>query len=313
MSEPIAYLNGKFVPYSQASLSVADLGVVSGASITEMARTFRHQLFQLEPHLERLEHSLAGLEIERPVSRQELSTLCHQVASENAKLIPADHDLGLVVFVTAGQNLTYLGRAGLTATTTPTVCIHTFPLPFELWADKYESGLHLITTTVKGPPEDVIPASIKHRNRLHWYLADKQVKKTDAAAMAVMTDPDGFLTETATGNLCVVEGQTIATPEEHVLRGVSRQVVADLASSLGLSFAYGRISPNDLGQAKEAFLTSTPHCLLPITKFNGLSVGDGRPGPIYRRLLDAWSQLVGVNIAAQMQRGTLERQSSESR
>lgn len=309
MNEPIAYLNGRFVPQSQATLSVTDLGVVAGASVTEMARTFRHELFQLAPHLERLEHSLSAIEINLPLNRDELTALCQHVVRENAKLIPADHDLGLVIFVTAGQNLTYLGRAGLAAAKTPTVCVHTFPLPFELWADKYASGLHLITTSIKCPDDDVIPASIKHRNRLHWILADQQVKKQDPAAMAIMTDSDGYLTETATGNICVVEGTTIVTPEQHILRGVSRHVVADLATSLGMSFAYGRVTPDDLSRSKEAFLTSTPHCLLPITRFNGREIGDGRPGPVFQSLIEAWSRLVNVDIINQMTRGALARTS----
>lgn len=311
MNEPIAYLNGQLIPVSQAALSVFDLGVVAGAAATEMVRTFRHQLFLLDQHLDRLEHSLNRLRIDPKIPRADLNALCQRIASDNCRLLHPDHDLGLVVFVTAGQNLTYLGRAEIARARTPTVCIHTFPLPFELWADKYSSGLHLVTTTIKSIPDDVLDASIKHRNRLHWHLAEIEAKQTDPAAMALLTDQDGYLTEAAAGNLCVVEGATILTPERHVLRGVSRDHLAELAPRLGLTMAYTRLTVEDLARSTEALLTSTPPCLLPVTRFNGQEIGSGRPGPVFQKLLSAWSDEVGLNIAEQMRSGASSRATAE--
>ncbi len=307
MTEPIAYLNGQFVPISRASLSVFDLGIVAGSSVTEMTRTFRHVPFRLNEHLDRLEQSLKLVRIDPRVSRDELVSICERVVSENHKLIPADHDLGLIVFVTAGQNLTYLGLSELSRARTPSVCVHTFPLPFELWAERYETGLHLATTSIGSLPDDVIDTRIKHRSRLHWHLADVQAKKVDPSAMAVLLDQDGFVTETATGNLCVVEGGTIVTPSQHVLHGISREVVADLATSLGLSFATARVTPDDLARASEVFLTSTPNCMLPVTRFNNNPIGQGGPGPVFQRLISAWSKLVGLDIIGQMRDGARSR------
>lgn len=307
MTEAIAYLNGQFVPISQAALSVFDLGVVAGASAAEMARTFRHLPFRLNEHLSRLENSLKLLGIKPGLDRRELTSICERVIGENAQLIPADHDLGLIVFVTAGQNLTYLGRSGIELARTPSVCVHTFPLPFELWADKYETGLHLVSTSINSIPDRVIDSTAKHRNRLHWHLADLEAKRIDPAAMAVLFDEEGFLTETATGNLCVVEGTTILTPQLHVLKGISRDVVDEITSRLGMTMAYTRLTPEDLSRSNEAFLTSTPHCLLPVTRFNQQTIGNGRPGAVFHRLISAWSELVNVDIVEQMIRGARSR------
>jgi branched-chain amino acid aminotransferase len=309
MNEPIAYINGDFLPISRAALSVFDLGVVAGASVTEMVRTFRHVPFRLEEHLDRLEQSLKYVRVEAPVPREQLVSICAKVVDENSRLIPNDHDLGLIVFVTAGQNLTYLGRQEMKRARTPSLCVHTFPLPFELWADRYETGLHLVTTSVHSIPDDVIDTGIKHRSRLHWHLADVEAKQRDSTAMALLTDHEGYLTETATGNLCVVEGSTILTPSLHVLKGISRGVVAELASSLGLSMGFTRLKPDELARVNEAFITSTPHCLLPVTKFNDRLIGSGVPGPVFHRLIQAWSNLVGVDIVGQMRNGAnfLER------
>lgn len=307
MTEAIAYLNGEFVPISQAALSVFDLGVVAGCSVTEMARTFRHQPFRLDEHLNRLAQSLDIVKIDPHLAQAELRSICSQVVEANGRLIPPDHDLGLVIFVTAGQNLTYLGLNNRARARTPSVCVHTFPLPFELWADRYKTGLHLVTTSVASLPDNVIDSRVKHRSRLHWHLADHQAKKSDPSAMAILTDQNGFLTETATGNLCVVEGSTIVTPSQHVLPGISCEVAGELAASLGLSFVTTRILPDELSRCSEAFLTSTPHCMLPVTRFNGAPLGTGKPGPIFQRLIAAWSQLVGVDIVLQMHEGARSR------
>ncbi len=307
MTEPIAYLNGHFVPISKAALSVFDLGIVAGASVTEMTRTFRHVPFRLSEHLDRLEQSLKLVNIDPRLSRDELVSICERVVSDNQRFIPSDHDLGLIVFVTAGQNLTYLGLSELSRARTPSVCVHSFPLPFELWAERYETGLHLVTTSIGSLPDDVIDSRIKHRSRMHWHLADIQAKKVDASAMAVLIDQDGFLTETATGNICVVEGTTIVTPSQHVLHGISRDVVADLATSLGLTFATSRVKPDELARASEAFLTSTPHCMLPVTRFDNRPIGQGVPGPVFQQLITAWSKLVGLDIVGQMRDGAKSR------
>ncbi len=309
MTTPIAYLNGEFVPVSEAKLHVFDLGIVGGVSITEMARTFRHVPFRLDQHLERLTRSLNGVGFEPGLTTGELRAICEQVVTENAELIPHHHDLGLIVFVTAGLNTTYVGRNAAPKASQSTVCVHTFPLPFELWAEMYDSGMHLVTVPTRSIPDDVIDPRIKHRSRLHWHLAAREAEQVDPGAMAILADGDGHLTESATGNLCAVDGATIITPAAHVLDGISREYVAELSASLGIGFVHAAVTAEDLSLADEAFLTSTPHCLLPVTRFNHAPIGSGRPGPVFRQLIDAWSNAVGVDIIEQMRHGAADRRS----
>ena len=298
--EPIAYLNGQYVPVSQASLHVFDLGVAGGASVTEMVRTFRHVPFRLDEHLARLEQSLRIVGFECGVSITELKAICERVVSENVKLVPAHHDLGLIAFVTAGQNLTYLGRAGATSAKKSTVCVHTFPLPFELWADSCQNGLHLVTVETRSIPDDVIDARVKHRSRLHWHLADQQAKKINPRGVAVLTSHLGTLTETASGNLWMFQQGQLVTPATNVLHGVSRDVVIELCGNIFQPAHVRDIEPHELSSADEAFISSTPCCLLPVTQFNGRPIGTGSSGPLYRRLMDEWSQQVGMDIVEQM-------------
>jgi branched-chain amino acid aminotransferase len=308
MPEPIAWLDGRLVPLSEAKLSVFDLGVVLGASITEMIRTFGHRPFRLDEHLDRMFRSLRGVGFGTELNRDELQSAALRVVEHNAKLIPESHDLGIVMFVTAGKNLTYLGLAGLEESRTPSVCVHTFPLPFELWAEKMERGQHLVTPGIRHIPAESLDPKIKSRSRLHWYLADQQAKLADPHALALALDRDGHVTETSTGNFFIVAGRTICTPPPRTaLGGVSQQVVHELADRLGIEYKTADLRVYDVLNADEAFTSSTPYCLMPVTRLNGQPIGAGVPGPVYGELLAAWSELAGVDIIEQIRSGAKER------
>lgn len=299
--EPLAWLNGQLISWSQAKLPVTDLGVVHGAAVTEMTRSFGQQWFRLDDHLRRLETSLTSTGWSIPYSLPELSIVAAKLLAHNAALLPAGHELGLIHFVTAGQNLTYLGAARREECRRPTVCCHTFPLPCELWADKYSSGQHLLIPSIRQIPAECLSPTIKHRSRLHWLLADAQVRERDPQATAILLDGKGDLTETSAGNFFLVKDNTILTPRpKSILGGISRYVVFQLAEELGIPLNVADIQPLELRRASEAFTSSTPYCLLPVTRFEGQPVGDGRPGPIFARLLQAWGQRVGCDIAGQM-------------
>lgn len=308
MTEPIAYLKGKIVPYSEARVPVADLGLVLGTSVTEMIRTFRHQPFHLDLHIERMLRSLTGIGISLPVSPAELIGIIEQIVDHNVKLVPPKHDLGIVIFVTPGENLTYHGLANAEYCKQPTLGVHTFPLPFEMWAEKFTTGQHLITPSVRHVPATSVDPKLKQRSRLHWYLADQQARLGDPKAAALVLDQQGNVTETSTANFFLVSHKAVHAPRpDHILGGVSQMIVVELLEKLGIPYRTGDLQTYDVFNADEAFTSSTPYCLLPVTKFNGRPIGDGQVGPIYRKLIAAWSEKVGFDIVEQMQAGAKER------
>lgn len=308
MTEPVAYLDGDFVPLPEAKVSIFDLGLVQGATVTEMVRTFRHEPFRLDDHLDRLFGSLRSVGFAFSQSPQEVRRIALEVIRRNAQLVPAWQDFGLVLFVTAGQNLTYVGASGAERARTPTFCVHTFPLPYELWASKYDTGQHLVTPTARQIPADSLDPRIKSRSRLHWYLADQEVRRAHPHAAALLLDRNGNVTETSTGNFLVVRGRTICTPRtETTLCGVSQHVVSELAKRLDLEFRETDLSVDDVQNADEAFVSSTPYCLLPVTRLNDSSIGDGVPGAVFRQLMEAWNELAGLDIMSQMSDGAAAR------
>ena len=305
--QPIAWMNGEVIDAQQAAVPVGDLGVVAGASVTEFLRTFSHKPYRITEHLDRLKSSRNLLNFSTVVDFAELKNAVELVTAENAKLLPANHELGLIAFITAGQNLTYLGASGRDRVSQGTVCIHSFPLPFELWASAYETGQHLATVSVPPLPKEAVEPQAKHRNRLHWKRADEEARE-NSGARSLLVSPDGFLTETSSGNLFVLKGNSLLTPrEETVLGGISRGVLMELAATEGLEVGEADLTPVDLATADEALVTSTPYCVIPVTKFNGESIGDGQPGPVFRRLMAAWSDTVGVDIVQQAQLCATER------
>ena len=166
MSESLVYLNGRTVPASEAHLNIYDLGVVMGATVTEMVRTFDRQLYRLEDHLARLARSLRYVRFDIGMSIDKLALAARELVEQNIQLGDPEDELGLVIFITAGENPVYAGSAGGSVRLTPTVCIHTFPLPFELWADKIGRGAHLVTPSIRHIPPQCYDSNMKCRSRM---------------------------------------------------------------------------------------------------------------------------------------------------
>jgi branched-chain amino acid aminotransferase len=139
---------------------------------------------------------------------------------------------------------------------------------------------------------------------MHFYLAEQQARQVDPEASALLLDLSGNVTDTATANFLMVEGGTIISPTtRNILPGVSRAVVIALAQRLGISFTERDFPVSKATAADEAFISSTPYCLMPVTRINGLAIGDGRPGHIFRRVIEAWSKEVGLDIRKQIIEG----------
>jgi branched-chain amino acid aminotransferase len=299
MPEPVAYLNGQFLPAHQAALSIDDAGFVLGATVTEQLRTFHGQLFRAARHIERLRHSLDICGIEPPIDIAEFGRVANELATRNHPLLTPGDDLGLVIFVTPGAYPALAGRE-----TPPTVGLHTFPLAFNRWARAYRKGAALATTSVQQVPPRCWPAELKCRSRMHYYLADKEANAKEPGARAVLLDTAGHVVETSTANIVIYRSNTglVSPPRTAVLPGVSLEVVFELATNLGVSCIEREFGVPEVATADEVLLSSTPNCLLPVTRFNSRAIGDGKPGPLFTRLLTAWSEMAGVEIAEQAER-----------
>ncbi len=162
----------------------------------------------------------------------------------------------------------------------PTVGVVAYPLEFRLWAHRYEAGVSLVITSIRQVPANCWPPELKCRSRMHYFLADREAHQIEPMSRALLLDQAGFITEASTANVLAYyekEG-LVAPPTADVLPGISLQVVSELAGRLGIAFAHRKMLPDDLARADEAFLTSTPNCILPVTRFNKKPIGGGKPG-----------------------------------
>jgi len=301
MTEPTVYLNGSLVPASQAAIPYYDKGIVLGATVTEMTRTYGQRLFRLGDHLDRLFASMNYAAIDPPIGKTEFREVSERLVRENAARVAPGTELGLIHFVTAGKVELYAGRKLTDHEKQPTVCIHTFPLSFEAYAPAMRDGYHLVTPSIRHIPPECLDPKIKYRSRLHWHLAESQSRLVDPKSTPLLLDLQGSITECAGANVLLVKDDAILSPTlRNILPGVSRKVVIELAAKLRIPFREQDLQLYDVINADEALLSSTPFGLCPATRVNGRPIGNGKPGPVWRRLMDEWSGLVGLDAIAQV-------------
>jgi len=295
----VVYLNGDFVPEREARISIFDCALMYGDMVFEMTRSFRQRPYRLGDHLARLYASLRYVQVDCGLSLDEMEAVTLETVERN---LPALEGLDFQIMhdVTRGALPYYDGL--VKEGTAPVVSINVFPLVRHLGggADQYETGAHFVVPPQRSVPARFIDPKVKNRSRLYYKLAELQATRMAAGALPLLTDEHGFITEGTGNNFFMVQDGRILTPRPHdILRGVSRAACMELAARLDLPIVETDIEPYDVRAADEAWYTCTTTCMVPVTRFDFEPVGAGVPGPVYRRLLAAWSEEVGVDIAAQ--------------
>jgi len=301
VTEPIVYLNGAFIPQSRAALSLHDTGFVLGATVTDLCRTFRHQLYRWDDHLARFRRSCQAAFLTLPLNDIDLTARAQELVAHNTALLKPVQDSALVLFITPGPVGYYLGEEGGAGSGPVTFGMHTFPLPFPRYRPLLEHGATLVVPQIRQVSPTSVDPHVKQRSRMHWWLADRQAQQLQPGSIALLLDENGHITETAAANILIVRGDTVLSPRrERILQGISLMIVRELCGELKVPFAEADLAPEDVLAGSEAMLTSTPYCIAGVRSLNGQKIP--WPGPIYRRLQAAWSERVGVDIAAQILR-----------
>lgn len=302
MQDGLVYLNGKFVSQADAVLPIHDAGIVSGVTVTDFCRTFRHRLYRWREHLERFRRDCAACSVPLAVAEDELTRAAHHLVEHNARLLSAEEELALITFATPGPLGGYVGQPG--ADGPPTCVMHTFPLAFIRYRRFFSEGVALAVAGHHGAhPADLAPPDVKHRSRLHWWRADhllRQRQDVPPRAVALLLDaPAGRITETAIGHVLVVrEGVVYVPPRGSVLSGISVGVVVELCDRMGVRVTERALTVPEAQEGSEAMLTGTAFCLAGVRWLEGRELP--WPGPITTRLQRAWSEEVGLDVAGQV-------------
>jgi branched-subunit amino acid aminotransferase/4-amino-4-deoxychorismate lyase len=225
----------------------------------------------------------------------ELTRIAEDLVAHNAALLGAGEELALVMFATPGP-IGYF--AGQLRDNTPTLGMHTAPLPFSRYARFFREGAHIVVSKVRQIPAQAVDPRVKHRSRLHWWQAEREAQQRERGAVALLLDHEEHVTETALASLLVIRGGAVLSPPRTaVLNGISLQTVEELCGELGIPFAEQPLTLADCVSADETALCGTAFCLAGVSKLDSMPLPF--PGPITERLLAAWSRRVGLDIRAQ--------------
>jgi branched-chain amino acid aminotransferase len=298
-NERVAYFNGRIVPESQATVSFRDRGFKYGDAAFDATRTFGGKPFRLEQHVERLYRSLRYLQIDPGLSPREMIEISGQVLDENRPLLGEDGDCWVSQRISRGVDA--VGGELWESAGGPTVIVECTPLPLKARARLFRDGAEIITPSVRRAPPDSVSPNAKTHNYLNLVMGDIEARTHNPNAWAVLLDVHGNLAEGIGSNIFIVEAGAIVTPRaDYVLAGITRATVIELAGRHGVTVREEDISPYRAANAAEAFITSTSLCICPVRTINGRPVSEpGIPGPVTKRLMDAFSKLAEFDYVGQ--------------
>ncbi len=297
-NERVAYFNGKVVPESQVLVSFRDRSFKFGDAGFDVARTFGGKPFKLVEHVERLYDTLKYLRIDPGLSPAEMITISEEVNERNLHLIGPDEDYWIAQRVSRGVDVV---GGELWESGGPTVIVECTPLPLKPRAKYYRDGIQVVTPAVRRTPPDALSPNAKTHNYLNLITGDQQARALNPDGWPILLDHRGFICEGLGSNIFLVKDGRLLTPKpQYVLAGVSRQTVIELAESLDIPVIEDDLLLQEPANADEAFITSTSFCLCSVASYDGIPVGDGRvPGPVTKRLLTAYSELVAFDFVGQ--------------
>jgi branched-chain amino acid aminotransferase len=268
------YVNGAFVPAKEAALPLNDLGIVRGYGIFDLLRTYGKRPFRLHEHIKRLESSASQIGLVMPWSTEELEDVVMQSYKRNE--IP---DASIRIVVTGGPSDNFMTPQG-----NPSLVVMVHPVvPYP--AHYYTEGSKAMSTLV----ERTMP-TVKSLNYIGAIMAMNDAGKTGAVE-AIYLDAQDRLTEGTRANLFVVRDHLLITPREGVLKGITRQVLLEIAAH-EFEIVEGPIHYHDLSSLNEAFLTSTTKEVLPVVQIDEHVIGTGKPGPMTKRLTELFNDYV---------------------
>ena len=307
------YFNGEFIPENEAKVSIFDSALMFGDMVFEMTRSFNKKQFKLKEHIDRLYSGIRILRIPLKMSPEELEMACYETIEENEKYFDDGDEHRLMIDVSRGLLGIYEGIDGISKG--PNIIIADFPLKWTVssMGTLFDMGINAVIPSQRVIPSEFIDPKIKNRSRLFYLMANIEVSRHKGDNnWALMLDADGFIAEGTGDNFFMIKDNILYTPEpRNILRGISRDyVINTICKQLNIKVLEKNIEPYDVYNADEAFITGTPFCMLPVTSLNGLKIGSGKVGKIFRLLLNKWSLNVDLDIEKQIKSWGSEIQTS---
>ena len=287
------WVNGWLQPADRAGLSALDRGFTLGDGLFETVRVYQGTPFRLDAHLERLEEGLGRLGM-LPPDEEGLPRVREGVEEV---LRESDHPSGsLRISVSRGR-----GAPGLAPPRKPDPSVVVALAGYEPDPSWYSEGIRAVVTGGRVASQS-LTSSLKHLGYLEFVLARQEALRRGGDDGLLLTE-DGTLAEGTASNLFVVRRNALLTPplDQGILPGVTRATVLEVAGRHGVPVKEAPLPLEVLGEAQEAFLTSSLRELVPVVEVDGEPVGEGRPGPMWQRLRELYRERVGMETGAALE------------
>ncbi len=273
MSEPIVYLNREFMPLAEARISPLDRGFLFADGVYEVIPVYAGKAFRLQEHLDRLKCSLDGIRLSSPMPDNEWRKTIEALIGRNG-----GGELSIYLQVTRG---------------TASYRDHSFP-------NGVEPTVFMMATTRKPPEPGLLNAGVSAitLDDIRWrYCHLKTVallpnillrqEAVDAECAEAILIREGLVTEGAASNVFIVHDGTLLTPPRgpFLLPGITRDLLLELAEEHDIPCRETEITPDQLANASEVWLTSSTREILPVTEIDGQAVGSGEPGPVWAAMM----------------------------
>tara|TARA_Y100001936_G_scaffold254041_1_gene323963 strand:+ start:3787 stop:4641 length:855 start_codon:yes stop_codon:yes gene_type:complete len=276
------YLNGSFIPIEDAYISVLDRGFIFGDGVYEVIPVYSHVPFRLSQHLCRLQKSLDEIKLENPHTDSEWEILIKKIIANNE-----GSDQYLYLHITRGVSERN----------------HIFP-------KKIKPTIFIMSSPLVSPSQELAATGVSAvtANDNRWLRCDIKVtslianvllrqKAVESNAIETVLLRDGFLTEGSTSNIFIVKNKLLMAPLKSnlTLPGITYDVVLELAEKYNIPHQIRNISEKDLRSSDEVLLTSSTKEIMPIILLDGVKVGDGKPGEVFKRLYNYYQSFkVGI-------------------
>jgi len=276
-------INGKYFDKENAKVSVYDHGFLYGDGVFEGMRSYGGKVFRLKQHLDRLWASAKGIWLTIPISQEQMAQQVNDTLATNGI---KDGYIRLVV--TRGAGALGLDPNRCSDPQVIVIADHIQLYPKEM----YDNGLSIVTASTIRNHSAALSPRIKSLNYLNNIMA--KIEGLQAGCVeALMLNAKGEVAECTGDNIFIVRKGVLQTPpiDAGILEGITRDAVIELAGEMGLSVQQIALTRHDVFIAEECFLTGSAAEVIPVVKLDSRQIGDGKPGPITKKLTERFHKL----------------------
>jgi len=278
------YINGEFFPKEEAKISVFDHGFLYGDGIFEGIRAYDGRVFRLKEHIDRLYNGARGILLEIPLTKEEMTEVVLETLRKNEL-----YNAYIRLIVSRGP-----GDLGLDPRKCKKPTIICIADKISLYSEKlYEEGMEIITAATRRNRPEGVNAQMKSLNYLNNIMAKIEANLAGVPEAMILNTED-YVAECTGDNIFIVKDGILITPPPYVgiLVGITRNAIIELAQKLGIKVKEKVFTRYEVFTADECFLSGTAAEAIPVVKVDGRPIAEGKPGPVTKKIIQAFKELI---------------------